>query len=114
MATDRILGHIERLREKPDHVRHQIAMGTALGLTSLVAVGWVVALATSGTLALNQAPEEAPQPTETSFSSLVGAAGAAFNSTSTDASLRVMDERTSSTLDAQQPANNTNKTVIPF
>ena len=127
MANGHIHGHIERLREKPEHVRHTIAMGTAFVFTGLVAVGWMTAMATSGTLALKpSAPvndgagaEVAKTVTEstTAFSSLLGAAGAAFTATSTDAALDIIESetRTSSTLNANQTsANATTKTVIPF
>ena len=123
MALDNLKGHIERLQEKPEHVRHNIAMGVAVGVTALVATGWAVALGTSGTLALSE-----PEPTEdretlaesfeepaSAFSNLMGAAGAAFNATSTEAALKVIETRTSSTLEGRaQPANDTEKTVIPF
>ena len=119
MATDRIIEHIERLREKPEHVRQRIALLTASGITGLVALTWMGAMATSGSLALKESTDEAAQPAlvrepSTSFSSLMGAAGAAFDTTP-DPDLSVVETRTSSTLDTRtQPANNTNKTVIPF
>lgn len=118
MATDRIIEHIDRLREKPEHVRQRIAVLTAAGVTGLVAVTWLAALATSGTLALKGPGLNDPKPqvfaeAPTSFSNLVGAAGAAFSATSSE--LSVVETRTSSTLDAKVgPANNTHKTVIPF
>lgn len=128
MATENLKGHIDRLREKPEHVRHQIAFGLAAGLTSLVAVGWGIALTTSGALAINSdvQPQAATGPgTESlseslkepaeNFSNLVGAAGAAFGATSSEAALRVIDSRTSSTLEGRaQSSNATDKTVIPF
>lgn len=126
MATDRIIEHIDRLREKPEHVRHRIAVLTAAGITGLVAVTWMGALAASGTLALNTNEvaeggsgagevSEAITESTSAFSNLMGAAGAAFNATSTEAALEIIETRTSSTIDAKaQPANNTNKTVIPF
>lgn len=122
MATDRIIEHIDRLREKPEHVRHRIAVLTAAGISGLVAVTWMGALATSGSLAL-KATEIAPSTevaasisdSASSFSNLMGAAGAAFNPSSSEAELDIVETRTSSTLDAQvAPANNTHKTVIPF
>lgn len=122
MATDRIIEHIDRLREKPEHVRHRIAVLTAASITGLVAVTWMGALASSGTLAL-KATETAPDKemsesiteSTSTFTNLMGAAGAAFNATSTEAALQIIETRTSSTLDARvAPANATNKTVIPF
>lgn len=127
MATERIIEHVERLREKPEHVRHAIAMGVAFAFTGLVAFGWITAMATSGTLALksNAAVEEVRgagtdvsevvAESSSAFSNLMGAAGAALGATSTEAALRVIETRTSSTLDMQmKPANDTYKTVIPF
>ena len=121
MATQRIIEHIDRLREKPEHVRHRIAMLTAAGVTGLVAVTWVGAMATSGTLALKTNAETAPAESlskelaepASAFSNLLGAAGAAFNATSTEAALTIIETRTSSTLDAKQDTN-VGKTVIPF
>jgi len=123
MATDRIIEHIDRLREKPEHVRHRIAVLTAVGITGLVTVTWMGALASSGALALKTTESdsgttevsEAITESTSAFSNLMGAAGAAFNATSTEAALQIIETRTSSTLDAKvAPANNTNKTVIPF
>ncbi len=126
MATERIIDHIDRLREKPEHVRHRIAVLTAAGITGIVAVTWMGALASSGTLALKTGatPENGSGTGEvtktisestSAFSNLMGAAGAAFNATSTEAALQIIETRTSSTLDAKVgPANATNKTVIPF
>ncbi len=123
MATGRIIEHIDRLREKPEHVRHTIALGVAFGISGLVAVTWMMAMATSGTLALqsntvSETPEAAAvAESATAFNSLMGAAGAAFNATNTDAALDIIESetRTSSTLNAQnQSVNATDKTVIPF
>lgn len=129
MATERIVHHIERLREKPHHVRHRIAMLTALVATGVIVVGWAAALTTSGALALKSEPvrseEGAASPesdisqafseSKSAFSNLVGAAGAAFGATSSQAALKVLDTRTSSTLNAEsRTQNNTDKTVIPF
>ncbi len=127
MATERIIEHVERLRQHPEQVRYRIAMGIAFGVSSLVAVGWAVALTTSGTLALKD-PEPVAGPTPESelaksfsetgsaFNNLMGAAGAAFGATSTEAALRVIDTRTSSTISEDETRSNTqvSDTVIPF
>lgn len=125
MATERIIEHVERLRQHPEHVRYRIAMGTALGISSLVAVGWAVALTSSGTLALKD-PEPVAGPTPESelaqsfaetgsaFSNLMGAAGAAFNATSSEAALRIIDTRTTSTLSEEETSAAASATVIPF
>lgn len=129
MATERIIEHVNRLREKPHHVRHNIAMGVAFGITGLVALGWMTALATSGTLALKSSAvvssasgagndvSEVVSESTNAFSSLMGAAGAAFNATSTEAALDIIESetRTYSTFETRtEPANNTSKTVISF
>lgn len=129
MATERIIQHIERLREKPHHVRHRIAMFTAVVATGVVTFGWLTALSTSGALALSTpdpvveegaaTPEadisKAFSDSKSAFSNLVGAAGAAFGATSSEAALQVLETRTTSTLNAEsRTQNNTDKTVIPF
>ncbi|MBU6323264.1 MAG: hypothetical protein KGI41_00230 [Patescibacteria group bacterium] len=43
---------IARLREKPEHVRERIALMSAIGVTAVVAVGWLAAAASSGLFAL--------------------------------------------------------------
>lgn len=126
MATERIIDRIERLREKPEHVRNRIALLTAGTATALVALVWMTAMATSGTLALKTdavADEAADTSSDvkaafkessTAFSSLMGAAGAALGATSTEAALKVMESRTTSTFDTKPSGNATDKTVIPF
>ncbi|HWH16179.1 MAG TPA: hypothetical protein VNU25_01185 [Candidatus Paceibacterota bacterium] len=125
MATERIIEHVERLRQHPEPVRYRIAMGTAFAATALVAAGWAVALTTSGTLALKD-PEPVAGPTPESelarsfsetgsaFSNLMGAAGAAFNATSSEAALRIIDTRTSSTIEEEEANAAASATVIPF
>ncbi len=123
MAT-RIIDHIDTLRAKPEHVRHRIALAASLGITALVAVGWLIAVATSGTLALKSDDALASTPgqagadvaqtvadTKSNFSQLLGAAGAAFGATSTAPSLTIVETRASSTLDRPNPAT---QTAIPF
>lgn len=126
MATERIIEHVERLRQHPEHVRYRIAMGTAFAVTALVAVGWAVALTTSGTLALKDPEPVAAGPTPESelaksfsetgsaFNNLMGAAGAAFGATSTEAALRIIDTRTSSTISEEETGAGASATVISF
>lgn len=114
--------HLERLRAKPHHVRRQIALGTSVLLTALVAVGWLGALASSPKFALNPRPagedvnmQEALTETRSNFSDLMGAAGAAIGATSSPARVIVVDTKTRSTLDAPRDNyNDTKETVIPF
>ena len=121
MAT--LTDHLDRLREKPEHVRHRIAFLTSAGVTALVAILWVTALATSGTLALKQtAPEvvdgqprvaETFAETKSAFSELMGAVGAAAGATSSEPTLTTVESRTVTTFDTKI-GNDTDKTVIPF
>ncbi|MES2668642.1 MAG: hypothetical protein V4644_03065 [Patescibacteria group bacterium] len=128
MATERIIEHIDYLRQKPEHIRQRIALGVASGIAGLVAVTWMTTMATSGTLALRSsaAVEDASgagsdvsaavSDSTSAFTSLMGAAGAAFNATSTEAALDIIESetRTSSTVRTESSANATDKTVIPF
>ncbi|MBU2103607.1 hypothetical protein KKD81_00035 [Patescibacteria group bacterium] len=117
----RLQEHLDTLRAKPHHVRHSIALFSSVGITALVALGWVTALATSGTLALSDSPvkEETLQVKETfaqsksAFSELMGAVGAVSNGTSGEPAITVVDTRTTTTFDTKIE-NNTSKTVIPF
>ncbi len=119
MAT--ISHHLNRLREKPAHVRHTIALGVSGGITSLVFVGWLAAMTTSGVFATAGSsvarsvtpPEEVQKSIEASsrnVNSLLGAASAALTGSSTSA-VEVVDVRTTSTLDATTTKD---ATVIPF
>lgn len=122
MAT--ITHHIHRLREQPSHVRERIALGVSGGVTGLVAIGWLVAMSSSGafsltaqTVAQGVAPSNEVQQAFTEsgkgINGLLGAAGAAFGApTTTDAQVNVVDVRSSSTLDAT--ASSASATVIPF
>ena len=117
-----IFEHLERLRAKPHHVRRQIALGTSVAVTALVAVGWLGALASSPKFALNPETagdgvdmQSAVTETRSNFSELVGAAGAAFGATSSPAQVIVVDTKTRSTLDVPRDNyNDTRETVIPF
>lgn len=112
--------HIHSLRQKPAHVRERIAVLASGSITALVAVGWVVALGSSGSLAVagKSVGEGVTPPTEvkevftegsSQFSNMLGAAGAAFGGATTSSSVQVVDVAASSTLEAAEEA-----TVIPF
>jgi len=111
--------HVGQLREKPEHVRQRIAMGTALGITGLVAAVWLVAHASNGTFALS-GPRTAAldataefSDTRENFSELLGAVGEGLGATSSEPELRIVDGDTTSTLANPQPAQPTD-TVIAF
>lgn len=111
---------VHTLRDKPLHVRENIAMGVAGGITFIVAVLWFVANAAGGTFALlpDQLPSNAPdvsQAVATSkdgFTQLLGAAGSAIGATSSPATITIIDTQSRSTLD--QPEVPPDATVIHF
>jgi membrane-associated phospholipid phosphatase len=57
METRHIHETVHSLRQKPLHVRENIALGVAGGITAIVAVGWFAATAVSGTFSLAHAPD---------------------------------------------------------
>jgi hypothetical protein len=104
-----MLDFIERLRAKPEHVRRRVAVGTAVGVSSVVAVVWLFTLVLSGTLILGASPVSnttlaqtsggqvsgAVTQTKSAFSQLVGAADAAFTGgASTTPALTIEDPAT--------------------
>jgi hypothetical protein len=50
-----ILHHINKVKEKPHHVRRQVAFSAALVVTGAIALVWFALLASSGTFALGDA-----------------------------------------------------------
>jgi hypothetical protein len=117
-------GHIQTLKEKPHHVRHGIAIGTAGAVSGVVAIAWVAAIMSSGALSLRPTQiaqndgaslGSALEGEKTNFSELLGAAGAALGATSSPASLTIVDAGSSSSLERKPAiANDTAQTVIHF
>lgn len=115
--------HIERLKAKPAHVRERIALGVSGGVTTLVALGWLAAMGSSGSFAVAgnsvaagiTPPEEVSRAFSEGQSGLneaLGAAGAALGSPAQGAAaVTVVDVASSSTLDASASSD---ATVIPF
>lgn len=54
-----MLDFIERLRQKPEHVRRRIAAGTALSVTGVIALGWVGALIAGNVFILTPSSDSA-------------------------------------------------------
>ncbi|KND50784.1 MAG: hypothetical protein AB202_00020 [Parcubacteria bacterium C7867-007] len=117
--------HIETIRSKPEHVRERIAIGASAGVTGAVAMIWIVTLAATGTFTLtpenegvlaNAVVEDVKIQGETNFSQLVGGVGAALGATTSAPALRIVDDGSTSSIDAKDVAakNNSNATVIPF
>lgn len=116
---------IERLRAKPEHVRQRIAFGTATLFTGIIAVGWMAALVAGNAFILkptNDGPtladstrplSGAVSDVQSSFSNLMGGAGAANLGVNAQTDLTIIETDTSTTLNT--PAqNNDTRTVIPF
>lgn len=112
--------YVEQLKEKPEHVRHRVALGIAGGTTALVGIIWITALAASGSLALTAPAEEADSgiaEARSSFNELVGAVGqgfdpAALGDGADEPELTIVDGGTTTTI--APPQNQTDATVIPF
>ena len=109
--------HLDSIKEKPQHVRENIAIAISGGITLLVFLGWAGTLANSHTFAIsnpiNPTPEVADQlakasETQHSFSDLLGAAGVAKTSASSGPTITVVDSP------APEPTVPTNQTVIHF
>ena len=109
--------YLETLRSKPEQVRRRIALGAAASFTAVVAVGWMVALTTSGALSLSSPESSEVQATFAEgfgqYDDLAGAASAMYQNTQNSASISIVEEENSSTLDRTE-ATKTEATVIPF
>jgi hypothetical protein len=133
MNKNSIVDYVGRLRTKPEHVRKQIVLGTAVGTTVVVAAAWLFFLVSSGTLDVNPvAPatgtlaqgnaqvQQATTQTKNGFQNLMSAVGFATTPTASSApALTIVDTSTSSPSassaqsDNQSPTGG-NQTVIPF
>ena len=110
--------HLHALRQKPEHIKKRIAVGSAVGITGLVALVWIVTLASTGAFALAPlgsigayaddgsgsanssdvaSADNAPQ---SNFSKLLGAVGASSltgGASSSAPALTIVNESASST-----------------
>lgn len=105
--------HLHNLRQKPEHVRRNVAIGASLSITAIVAVFWVTTLAASGAFALapldgvskdlsNSGLTDSFSTTGKSFSQLLGAAGAATSgqgASSSKPALTIVDGGSTSSLE---------------
>jgi len=118
--TARVHEVVKTLREKPEHERQRMALGVSFGFTLIVALGWLGGLAANHTLAINPASEnaqataQASTAVKSSFTDLLGAAGAAFGSSTTTApaDITVVDSKTTTSLDQNTVPSDV--TVIHF
>lgn len=76
---------LQQIKDKPQHVRENIALGISGGITLLVFIGWAGSLASTHTFAISSpipasatiaSPLAKATETKESFSNLLGAAGA--------------------------------------
>ncbi len=111
-----IISYIEYLRTKPHHVRRRIALASASGITSLIAIIWVSGNVTSGSFAIdgsNFADSTASSPAVVSQpiteSSLLGSVGASSEKNN-EAHIEIVSTGSSSTISEEEPE----RTVIPF
>ncbi|MES2225936.1 MAG: hypothetical protein V4480_03975 [Patescibacteria group bacterium] len=116
---------VHNLKQKPEHVRKRIALGTASGATALIAIAWVVAMVTTHAFELSSGPttvatqDSAPLALtgtniKSNFTQLVGAVGAAAHGSTTAPAITVVDGTSSATTDrANAPASNS-ATVLSF
>ncbi len=93
--------YVEHLRAKPESVRRTIAFSAAAAIAAIVAAGWMIALVSSGNLAITPVSTDedtAAVFTETQqrFDELAGAAGAFY--ANQEAGVTVVED------DAPQPA----------
>jgi hypothetical protein len=134
-----MLDFIERLRAKPEHIRHRYAYGTAAGISGIVAVVWLFAVVASGSLVLGAQPAApvvaetengqtvvqassaqiggAMTQTKTAFSQLLGAAGAAFSGGTTTPAITIEDAATTTpapVTTGPTAGSGGDQTAIPF
>lgn len=115
------LAHVDRIKEKPHHVRRQFALLSAFGITAFVAVLWLVIVLSTGTFAIQgssfaestrRSASLAATP-EPGGSSLIGAAAGAFGFDTRPAHIEIVRTATSSTLSGKSEPQ-AEQTVIPF
>jgi hypothetical protein len=115
-ATTRMHEKLQEIKAKPEHVRQNIALGVSGGITLIVFAGWLGALSHNHTFALDSsvpkevtAPNEKLAETKSNFSSLLGAAGAAFGATTSPSEIKIIDSAPKT--EQQTPSE---QTVIHF
>lgn len=114
-----ITKHIEAIREKPEHIRKQVALGTAGALTAFIAFVWLTSGIATGAFAINIKPKlDEPQlavapASSGTFGSLVGAVSAAFGGERTGASrVEVVGAKEASV--QNQKKVEAEPTILPF
>lgn len=112
-----IFQHIEYVKGKPHHVRKQVALATATGITAVVALVWFFGTLSSGTFAIQgssfadstSGDSSAVTGTNGSSDSAIAGAAAAVEDQSAPAHIEIVD--TSSSTSSEKKVE---PTVIPF
>lgn len=108
---------LQTIKDKPQHVRENIALAISGGITLIVFLGWGVSLANSHTFAISSPVPTSPEltsplakadETKKSVSNLVGAVGALSSGSSTEPKIQIVDSPTQ--ISAPEPE----QTVIHF
>jgi len=110
-----MIEYIEKLRSKPHHIRHRIAVGTATGFAGVVTLAWVAVVISSHPFSGAQfyagAPGSGVAPvvaqTQTGWQNLLGAVGA-VGANSAAPGITVVTTQSSTTVSTSTP------TVLPF
>ncbi|HFC10935.1 MAG TPA: hypothetical protein ENJ75_01960 [Candidatus Kaiserbacteria bacterium] len=116
---------IQKLKAKPIHVRENIALGTAIGVTALVTIVWITGTLTStGLFAPMLSPSVAFEKNQQMFASVVTARGNKESSDLVGATIVATEQKGKQTPrlqivevshSFQGPATSTeDRTVIPF
>lgn len=110
----RILHHINKVKERPHHVRRRIAMTAAFSGTAVIALAWLAFMLGSGTFAIQGSSfadsQQASTGTSVSASQgLAGAAAAPVGRADTPARIEIIDARTAATSTRSAEA-----TILPF
>lgn len=111
----KLIHHINRVKEQPHHIRRQVALTVALGIAVLIGFVWLVGSLAMGSFAIkgsNFAQSVGTEPAASgndsdATSQLAGVGAAADSSNASAPHIQIIDASTST---APQPE----QTVIPF
>src|SRR4051812_40526397 len=119
--------YVHHLKQKPENVRKRIAFGATIGATALIAIVWMVTLASSGALAIGTGKSliaDSATPTlqnnnvptfKQSVTQLLGAAGAAQGSNASNTpALTIVDKQQNNASLPQPVPNSNNATRLTF
>jgi hypothetical protein len=113
-----IFEHIEYVKGKPHHIRKQITLVTAGGITAIIALVWFFGTLSSGAFALQGStfaestgaePAVTTDVNNTSNSGIAGAAAALDTDTSAPAHIEIINSSPATSSEKQ-----VSPTVIPF